>query len=102
MGRRKKKVLDNLELDMIQCEKDGFGVHYGRWKATQEAVVPVKKDEIPKGWRKCERCGKPFKPNRHNQKYCEWNCRYLTFLESKKNNEYVRKYRERKAAEKNL
>ena len=29
MGKDKQQ--DKLLLDMIQCEKDGFGVHYGKW-----------------------------------------------------------------------
>ena len=33
---KKKKELDKLSLDMIECEKAGFGVHYGAWKAAQE------------------------------------------------------------------
>lgn len=35
----RKKKLDKLSLDMIQCAKDGFGCKYGRWKATQKAVI---------------------------------------------------------------
>ena len=71
----KKKQLDKLSLDMIRCEKDGFGVHYGRWKALQDPVLPVKDDKIPEGWRICEWCGKPYKPwSKRPQKYCQVFC----------------------------
>lgn len=62
-----KKELDKLSLDMIQCENDGYGVHYGRWKAAQPIVKPV---EVPEDWKVCRQCGKAFKPNVKHQKYC--------------------------------
>lgn len=71
----RKKKLDKLSLDMIQCEKDGFGVHYGRWKALQEPVKIVPRTETPDGWRKCEWCGTPYKPsNKGVQKFCQAYC----------------------------
>jgi predicted nucleic acid-binding Zn ribbon protein len=60
---------------MIQCEKDGYGVWYGSWKATQ----PIKKPDpvgIPEDWKVCPRCGKAFKPRVPQQKYCEAVCGY--------------------------
>lgn len=53
----KKKDLSPLDLDLIQCEKDGFGCHYGKWKATQE-TKKVEKEE-PEGFviRVCQNCG---------------------------------------------
>ena len=55
MGREVQNVsMDNLSKCMIQCEKDGFGVHYGRWRAAQENVQIVEK--VPDGWRKCKHC----------------------------------------------
>ena len=68
-----KKQLDKLTLDMIQCEKDGYGVHYGRWKATQPIVKPVL-DGLPEGWKVCPHCGKEFKPKLPQQKYCDASC----------------------------
>jgi hypothetical protein len=71
----RKKQLDKLSLDMIECEKAGFGVSYGRWKATQKPVEYVKDDSIPEGWLVCRHCGKPFKPNSNRkQYYCEAVC----------------------------
>ena len=66
--------MDNLSKCMVQCEKDGFGVHYGRWRATQEDVQIIGK--VPDGWRKCKHCGKTFKPY-NNQLYCEVRCQNM-------------------------
>lgn len=68
-----KEQLDNISLAMIQCEKDGFGVRYGRWKATQPIVKPVPL-ELPEDWKVCPNCGKAFKPKLKQQKYCEALC----------------------------
>ena len=68
--------MDNLDRCMILCEKEGFGVHYGAWRATK-GMEPVFEVEvkIPKGWRACEYCGTPFKPyNKTLQKFCGAYC----------------------------
>lgn len=95
----KKKQLDKLSLDMIQCKRDGFGVHYGAWKATQ---VPVKTEEppLPDDWRICAWCGKPFKlKTKRNKIYCECFCQIEAQRERdrEKHAQYIRDYRERKA-----
>lgn len=76
--RARKRDLDKLSLDMIQCEKDGFGCHYGKWKALQDrpVVVEKKENEIPEGWKACPQCGKHFKPNKYGKRqiYCEVEC----------------------------
>ena len=95
----KKKELDKLSLDMIECEKDGFGCHYGKWKALQAEGMIERK--IPEGWRVCERCGKVFKPTTKSvQKYCEYNCQRAAADERhrEKNRERQKAYRERKKA----
>ena len=43
----KKKKLDKLSLDMIECKKAGYGCHYGAWKATQDRLVAIQKKKIP-------------------------------------------------------
>ena len=63
--------MDNLSKCMIQCKADGFGCHYGAWRATRGDVLVVK--ENPDGWKKCEWCGKPFKPY-NQQRFCEAYC----------------------------
>ena len=68
-----KKELDKLSQDMIQCEKDGFGVHYGKWKATQKQEEFNK--ELSDEWRVCAWCGKRFKPKTKKKKlYCDAVC----------------------------
>ena len=100
-----RKKLDKLSKDMIQCAKDGFGVHYGRWKATQEVVAPVKVDKTPKNWKTCPVCGEKFKP-KGGKVYCSDHCRYTANLDKEwerreKNRVYLQEYRAKKRAEKN-
>ncbi len=74
---RKKKEPDKLSLDMIECEKAGYGCHYGAWKATQERPVKVEPtpDALPEGWMICYYCGKPFElKTKRARKYCEYYC----------------------------
>lgn len=97
MGRKRK--LDKLSLDMIECEKAGYGCHYGRWKAAQTNPVVKKEESIPKGWKKCEYCGKVFKP-KCGQRFCEPYCRseaYKPKLNAQRR-AYMRDYREREIA----
>ena len=75
----RKKKLDKLSLDMIQCEKDGYGVSYGRWKATQEPVK-IEKIEIPvvsnmrSFSRICPYCGTEFETFNSRKKHCSKEC----------------------------
>ena len=85
----RKKKLDKLSLDVIECEKAGFGCHYGRWKATQAPVAFEKK--IPEGWIQCPQCGKWFEP-KNGKRFCDIDCRTKSY--SEKHAEYQRKYRE--------
>lgn len=65
--------MDNLDRCMIECEKAGYGVHYGTWRAAQGDVLIVK--EIPEGFKKCEYCGELYKPkSKRLQKYCGAVC----------------------------
>lgn len=89
----RKKQLDKLSLDMIECEKAGYGVSYGRWKATQKPVKIVPKSS-PDDWKTCPRCGQVFKPT-HNQIYCDFVCQREAQRERdrEKHNEYQREWR---------
>ena len=80
----KGKELDKLSRDMIECEKAGYGCHYGAWYAATHPIktvpavptVPTEKP-IPEGWLVCQWCGKPFMPKtKKKQKFCEPMCRY--------------------------
>lgn len=74
--------MDNLAKCMIQCKADGFGCHYGAWRAAQGDVLIVNDDGIPEGFMKCPRCGELFKPRqRKDQKYCGAYCQYLASQE---------------------
>lgn len=76
----KKKDLSKLDLDLIQCEKDGFGCHYGKWKATQEPINPILKNANI-----CKYCGKPFVPHKQkNQLYCDINCQREAYKEKRR------------------
>ena len=77
---RKYEGPDNLALDMIQCKKDGYGCHYGAWKAAQDPVKIEKK--IPEGWRICANCGMLFKPTtKRKQIYCGGVCGHEAYRE---------------------
>lgn len=97
MGSKKKAKLDKLSLDMIQCEKDGFGVHYGAWRAAQyeNGIVNMPK---PKGYQHiCLHCGKEFYSQRNGaRKYCSESCKN-DFYNSQK--QKVRKPKEIKPKE---
>lgn len=88
MGRKKVK-LDKLSLDMIQCEKDGFGVHYGAWRAAQEAKKPQDPQEHecnqPAGYKYiCQKCGKEFyTQNKKPRKFCSDQCREASYYKPK-------------------
>lgn len=99
----KKKQLDKISLIMIECEKAGFGVQYGRFMATQPPAK-IEPEEKPDGWRVCAHCGKPFKPKtKRIQLYCEAYCQIEAQRERyrEKHAQYQREWRERKAAEEN-
>lgn len=66
--------MDNLSRCMILCEKEGFGVRYGAWRATK-GPIPVAEKKIPEGWLVCQYCGTPFKPtSKRLQKFCGAYC----------------------------
>jgi hypothetical protein len=70
---------------MIQCKADGYGVHYGAWRAAQGGVFLMKEDTIPAGWKKCEYCGEVYKPSRSDQKFCGAYCQSQAAYERSKN-----------------
>ena len=68
---------DNLVLEMRRCERDGYGVHYGRWKATQPFRVKPKEVVEDEWTRICPYCKDEFYPSRANQVYCRPKCAQL-------------------------
>lgn len=73
---RKKKELDNIDLDSIRAMELGYGIHYGRYKADypKTAVEIVVKDPKVRE-RQCKRCESVFQPVRGNQIFCCMECR---------------------------
>ena len=89
----KKKKLDKLSLDMIECKKAGYGCHYGAWKATQDRPVAIQKKKIPENWKVCPYCGNSFKPSKYGgdrQVYCCVEHQKAGYVE--KNEEKLREY----------
>ena len=98
----KKNELDKLSLDMIECEKAGYGCRYGKWKAMQPNVKDNQKDDVlPKGWALCEHCGKPFKKHDSRQRYCDIYCRTEAYKDTHRrlNRESEQRRREEKKRE---
>ena len=60
-----KKKTDNLAREAMLAKQAGMS--YGRWKATQEIVVPKRKNE-----RICPNCGNKFVST--SKKYCDSIC----------------------------
>lgn len=82
--------MDNLTMDMIACEKAGFGVSYGKWKATQPIREIPKVEVVCEYEKACEHCGKIFEVfTKRERKYCSLNCgvlaRYYRKAERKRN-----------------
>lgn len=96
----RKKQLDKLSLDMIECEKAGYGVHYGHWYAAQNRPVNIVPKSSPDDWKTCPHCGQRFKP-RHNQVYCEYACQRdaQRARDREKHNEYQREWRNKQRAD---
>lgn len=92
----RKRELDKLSLDMIQCVKDGFGCHYGKWKAKQADGAVERR--LPDGWKICEWCGESFRPNKSNQRFCGYSCQRKAADKRHRENasERQKAYRERK------
>jgi hypothetical protein len=82
----RKKQLDKLSLDMIQCKKDGYGVRYGAWKATQKdkpvkPIADTESDDLG-CTRVCVWCGKEFyRADKRVRSYCSDECRQASHRE---------------------
>ena len=96
----RKEQLDKLSLDMIECEKAGYGVHYGAWKATQKPVK-IEPKGVPVNAKTCPECGAYIFHPKVNQIYCCFDCqrRGADRRMRGKRNEYKREWRNKKRAE---
>lgn len=70
---RKSKEPDKLAKDVSKAI--AARMSYGKWKATQEIVIPEKKPIGDMGI--CKYCGKPMDKGRYNNRgYCDFVCKY--------------------------
>lgn len=71
---------ENIDRDMRACEKAGFGVSYGKWRATQP--YRTRPEELPEKprildedrTRECAFCKVVFEYRRVDQIYCGKKC----------------------------
>lgn len=70
---------DRLSIEAFKAKQAGLS--YGQWKALQkpEKIEP----KIPEGWKECLHCGRQFKTNRSDQKYCDIECQRVAYYESR-------------------
>ena len=89
------KQSDSLARDVMLAKQAGMS--YGKWKA-QQPFVPIADRKIPDGWKRCETCGKPFKPASGGKRYCEAYCRTKAYRERalELQREYYRKSKKKK------
>lgn len=81
--------MDNLSKDMIACKEAGFGVHYGKWKATQPVKTTKIKAEEPAPnpvvvkpvvtKRRCAQCNKEFVSKQRRRMFCSNKCSSLAY-----------------------
>lgn len=97
--------MDNLAKNAMLARE--ANMTYGKWKALQyqqqqkQETQPEPKRDIPEGWKRCEWCGKPFKPKtKRKQMYCEVSCQQQAqyYRNHDKELEIQRRYRERRKA----
>jgi hypothetical protein len=70
------KETNPIILDMRQCEKDGYGVHYGWWRAAGHKRNNEAESLREYETRICKRCGKRFSMEGRNAAslYCSPEC----------------------------
>lgn len=74
MGGRKRSP-DNLDLDSRRAMEEGYGVHYGWWKAGHPITrKQTRKREPEMRMEVCPECGRQY-PYRANKRYCSADCR---------------------------
>lgn len=92
-------MMDNLAADMIQCRMDGYGCHYGKWKALQP-VGQIKRrtpEAFDDGRRVCENCGAVFfHYGSGAMRFCSVSCRKTAYYENNKQR-FKDAYQRRKA-----
>lgn len=72
----KQNKPDKLAQEVSQAIAEGMS--YGKWKARQP-IVDVS-NRIPDGWKRCEYCGKGFKPLQ-GKRFCDPACQRKSYRE---------------------
>jgi len=68
--------MDNLDRDIREAQRLGYGVHYGHYKADHPYTADHSVDLVPEyPVKKCAECGEEFVPGRPGQIYCSEECR---------------------------
>lgn len=67
--------MDKLTKSAIAARR--AGLTYGQYMAMQPPYV---KPEVPDGWKRCEYCGKGFKPVQ-GKRFCDVECRERAYKE---------------------
>ena len=67
--------MSNLDRDIKEAERLGYGVHYGQYKADHPGELPKAEEELPEETTKCAECGELFVPRKENQLYCCIRCK---------------------------
>lgn len=111
LGSGKKQVpRDNLDLDVIDALRLGYGVQYGRFKAdhpftkdaNEERLAAMKKGKTkpstPKKPKRprfknytlvCKTCGKKFIAPNNSRSYCSPTCKRMRKFDAKKKEDNV-------------
>lgn len=67
--------MSNLDHDIREAARLGYGVHYGRYKADHPHAAQDQDDGQPEKTAKCAECGSLFVPKKVNQLYCCTACK---------------------------
>jgi hypothetical protein len=85
------KPRDNIDLDVMDAQRLGYGVHYGNYKAdhpytaaaNEARLQPARKPSTTTGaklYKKvCPVCNRQFTAQRKDRKYCSDRCQYMHY-----------------------
>ena len=78
--------MSNLDKDLKACERDGFGVNYGKWKLENPTTIPPKPKKV---YHRCKYCGREMtEPMKRKKYYCNDSCRERYYYQRDKEKKY--------------